>query len=294
MEATSPAKPDNLATLETKVADLIKRVENLECYWRMHTQQQITRLKELKKNKLEWNSHMPPSRTPVDEHLRHVSEAFYSIVKVAHGGEGCYNTGFCISEDGFLLTMNDSCRSFQGENTDHRHSEVTFFDGTRLDCTHVQIFQCSGVSLSLLKGDFPVPPLRPDDLFITNESMALAPFGVDDIGFPTPAITVGRVRTPLDTKEKFARLELGTPSDTKAGELETRMTGGPVLSMRPGYFAGVITSMEQSEAVRFCPVTLTSLVWLAIQRAMKQYRETYMVQEPTTKQHGDLHCCVLL
>ncbi|KAE9271100.1 hypothetical protein PF001_g28527 [Phytophthora fragariae] len=158
---------------------------------RLHTQQQISRLKELRKNKPLWNSYMPPSRAPVDEHLRKVSEAFYSIVKVAYPGESSYNTGFCVSEDTFLLTSNDARRNLHDENTHQQHYEVTFFDDTRLDCTHAQNFQCFGISLSLLKGDFPIPPLKPDDLFITNESMALVPFGVDDISFPTPVITCG-------------------------------------------------------------------------------------------------------
>ncbi|KAJ8577965.1 hypothetical protein ON010_g1241 [Phytophthora cinnamomi] len=295
MESTSPEKnvDHTLAELVTGVADLTRRVENLESCWRSHTQLQLARLKEMRKSKPLWNTFMPPSRAPVNEHLRKVSEAFYAIVKISCGDESGYHTGFCISEDGFLLTINDSCPSFHGGNT----PQVTFFDGTCVDCTHVQNIQCCGVSLSILKGDFPVPFLKPDDLFITNESVALVPFGVDDIGFPRPVITSGRVRTPLDTNDKLARLELDkNPTDVKAGEMKTKMSGGPVLSMRPGYFTGVITSAEQNQAVRFCPVTLTSSVWLAIQRVMKQYREAFVVQEPntaSTKQFGS-DCCALL
>lgn len=66
------------------------------------------------------------------------------------------------------------------------HVKPCFFGRTRLDCDHVQDFEILGFSdfeilgfsLSLLKGDFAVPFLRPDEEVGTSDRMVFMPLTV--------------------------------------------------------------------------------------------------------------------
>ncbi|EGZ13446.1 hypothetical protein PHYSODRAFT_303030 [Phytophthora sojae] len=178
-------------------------------------------------------------RHQVPYSLCEVSKAYSAIAKIPSGvDKSVYPTGFFIAEDGFLLTTSSIYPTADRSTT----------------------LRSAGAA------PFPIPFVEPDNEFETMDPMVFMPFG-DDIAYPSPVVVRDHIGALADPYSELASLELAQPNSLDYAK-DILFTGGPVLSLRPHHFVGVVSSIEHDSVVRFCPVTRCSSVWKEIKVTM--------------------------
>ncbi|EGZ13445.1 hypothetical protein PHYSODRAFT_335222 [Phytophthora sojae] len=231
----------------------------------------------------------------LEEEIRIEDESLKRLRRPPRPQVPFYQTSFFIAEDGFLLTTSSIYPT-----ADRNTCKATRFDGIGLHCEHVQDFETCGTSLSLLiaEAPFPIPFLEPDKEFEAMDPMVFMPYCVGNIFFPTPLVVRGHVGALADPNSELASLELAQPNSLDYAK-DILFTGGPVLSLRPHHFVGVVSSIEHDSVVRFCPVPRCSSLWKEI-KVMDKYREGHetrrweRVTPPRERPDEHEFCCTLL